>query len=139
MSPETSPSPTSASAAAPLAVVAILVLAAWAIAAPYADSALGLDVNVRPVIEVVDHVVPGVVCILAALLWAAWAAAALPAALVITLSGFWMTATHLPLVLQARREGLSFAAPIWHTAPGVCLLLLGAALTVAALRSGDET
>jgi hypothetical protein len=63
----------------------------------------------------------------------------LPAALLVVLSGFWMTATHVPLVLQAQREDLSFGAPIWHTAPGVCLLLLGAALTVAALRTSDGT
>lgn len=114
---------------------ALAGLSAWAIAAPYADSSLGFDVAVRPAVEVVDHVVPGLVVIAATLLMGLVAAARLPAALAIAMAGLWMTATHLPLVTQAQREGTSMAAAAWHTGPGLCLLVLGVGITVVALQA----
>lgn len=79
----------------------MLFFAVWATVAPYAGPPLGLVVNTDPVTEVVDHVIPGVVAIACGLLLLRSAGPAVTAALGAALAGFWMSATHLPLVLQA--------------------------------------
>lgn len=116
--------------------VALLVSAGWAALAPYVGTWVGLHVAVAPSVEVVDHVVPGVIA--GAIGGFALASGRLPlaVALLAVLAGFWMLMTHIPLVDQARRGGVSMAAAVWHTAPGVVVFALAG---VAAIRSWNET
>lgn len=43
----------------------------------------------------------------------------------IVLAGFWMTATHVPLVLQAMDGEVSWGAALYHTAPGLAVMAVG--------------
>ncbi len=83
--------------------------------------------------EVVDHVVPGVVLIMVSVAALALRRSRRPtdhllvAGLVALLAGIWMTATHVPLVAQATRNEASWAAAAYHTAPAVAVTVLGLA------------
>ena len=100
---------------------------AWALIPPYT----GPPLNTAARVEFVDHVVPGIVVIAIsalAFLFAGRAAAAtalFPAGLAIFLAGFWMSATHAPLVLQAIRQEAPWGATIYHSVPGIAVLGLG--------------
>ncbi len=106
-----------------------LVVGCWALLPPYTGPAL----NTAARVEFVDHVVPAIVIItisvLAYLFGRRPAATSVlfPAGLGISLAGFWMTATHAPLVLQATRDQAPWGATIYHSAPGLAVLALGAA------------
>jgi hypothetical protein len=114
--------PTEARAAAVLAAIG-----AWTIVVPYLGRALGLDVNVAARVEIVDHVVPGLFVVAAAVYVRRLALrgrlagqpAALFAAGVAFLAGFWVFATHVPLLADASRSDLSWEAAIWHSITGV--------------------
>lgn len=113
---------------APWLPVAGLVAAAWAALPPYS----GPSLEAARGAEVVDHVVPAVVLLLAsvaALVARRRPTAVLGCGLVVALAGLWMTATHLPLVRQARGGGVSWDAVIYHAAPGLAVLALGAVWT----------
>lgn len=103
------------------------LVGAWALLPPYSGPAL----NTADRVEFADHVVPGVVVIAVsavALLLARRPNPAnllFPAGLVIVLAGFWMTATHLPLVLQATRAQAPWGATIYHSLPCLAVLVLG--------------
>lgn len=112
-----------------------LLVAVWAVLPPYAGPGLLLD----PTVEVIDHVVPGLVVLgvsLAALALRRRAVGTpmLAAGLLVTLAGFWMTVTHLPLVAQALRGEAPAVAAGWHTVPGLVVMTLGA---VWAVRLGQ--
>lgn len=107
-----------------------LVVGAWALLPPYS----GPELNTEMRVEVADHVVPGVVVILAALVALALAQRAsrldrvlLGAGLAVLLAGFWMTATHVPLVAQALRDEAPVGGTIYHGVPGLVVGFLGAA------------
>ncbi len=110
--------------ALPLAGV---VTGCWALLPPYSGPALNTETRV----EVVDHVVPGVVLIVvsvAAIVLAPSRRSAeylLVPGLVALLAGIWMTATHVPLVAQAARNEVSWPAAGYHTAPAVAVTVLG--------------
>jgi len=117
---------------------ALLALGAWTVAIPYIARPLGLGVDVASRIEIVDHVVPG--ALVAGL--GAWLArrppqapgmADLVAAGVCFLAGFWVLATHVPLVADAARGSESWGAAVWHasTAPVIVVLTL-----ITIFRSG---
>jgi hypothetical protein len=101
----------------------LAAIGAWTIAAPYIGNALGYDVNVRAIIEFVDHVVPGAIVVAAALVLRKLAlrgrlagqAFALLASGVAFLAGFWVFATHLPLVQDAANSRLPWDAALWHS------------------------
>ena len=109
-----------------------LLVGAWALIPPYTGPAL----NTAEQVEFVDHVVPGIVVIaISALAFlfsarAAVAGALFPAGLGILLAGFWMSATHAPLVLQAIRDQAPWDATIYHSVPGLAVLALGTAWAV---------
>lgn len=120
-------------AALPLAGIAIAV---WAVLPPYVGPALATD----PTVEIVDHVVPAVVVLAVALatLAAGARAAGTPlfaGGLVIALAGFWMIATHVPLIAQANRGEAPWGATLWHSIPGLVVLAFG---LVWALLFGGE-
>lgn len=103
----------------------------WAALSPYV--LLGADLNVQGSKEVADHVIPGVLIIglsLAVLLRGRDAAPSggvfpLVAGFGVLLAGLWMTATHLPLVSDARKGFAHDDVAAWHTAPGLVVLALG--------------
>lgn len=93
-------------------------------------------------LEIVDHVVPGavVMAIAAALVLATRRRRPMPrppatllfvAGLTVILAGLWMTTTHIPLMAQAARDEVTWRAAIYHSAPGVALLVLGVLWSVA--------
>lgn len=89
-----------------------------------------LDIARR--VEIVDHVVPGlvVVAVSAAVLAATRRTdlsdtSLLVAALVVLLAGLWMAATHLPLVVQAARHEAPWGATLYMSASAAIVVLLG--------------
>ncbi|MFN2389812.1 MAG: hypothetical protein ABR575_09450 [Actinomycetota bacterium] len=131
--PASSPRPAAVGAGA-----ALLLLGLWSVAAPYAGRALGFEVNTRPSVEVVDHVVPGIVVIAIAVGVLLTGGLALAAALAAVLAGFWMTATHVPLLVQANEGGVAMSTALWHTVPGVASLVVAGVLAVGAWRRAGE-
>ncbi len=132
-------SPAARAAALPMLAGAGLLVGAWALLPPYTGPAL----NTADRVEFADHVVPGVAVIavsVAALLLARRHGndnLSFAAGLGIVLSGFWMTTTHLPLVLQAARGEAPWGATIYHSLPGLAVLALGVAWA-ATYRSPSE-
>ncbi|MGI8759485.1 MAG: hypothetical protein ACR2K0_09290 [Acidimicrobiales bacterium] len=106
----------------------------WALLPRYSGPALELGPR-GDELEFVDHVVPGVVVILVSALAVVLArrydvaAVLFPAGLGIVLAGFWMMATHVPLVLQATRDQAPWGATIYHSSPGLAVLVLGVVWT----------
>lgn len=116
---------------------ALALLAVWGTLAPYAGPRLGFVVVTRPVVEVVDHVVPGVVLVGIATFALVTGSLALPLSLTAVLAGLWMAGTHIPLLAQAARGGIDLATALWHSLPGI--LVLGVAIGAAALAWRQET
>ncbi len=117
---------------APFAGAGVLV-GAWAFLPPYTGPAL----NTAARVEFADHVVPGIVVVAISILalFAGSRGDAEPllfgAGLGVVLAGFWMTATHFPLVVQATRGEAPWGATVYHSLPGLAVLLLGVAWAVA--------
>ncbi len=112
-----------------------LLVGLWAIIPPYVDAFGVLDVESR--VEFADHVVPGIAVLAMAALAYLLLRSPQPSPLLlfvagatITLAGFWMVATHLPLVSQARRGQAPWGAVLWHSLPGVGVILVGAIWTL---------
>lgn len=116
-----------------------LLVGAWALLPPYTGPALATADRV----EFADHVVPGVAVIaISALAFALGRRPVgenvlFPAGLGVVLAGFWMTATHLPLVLQATRGEAPWGATVYHSLPGLAVLALGVVWALA-WRAGPE-
>jgi hypothetical protein len=114
---------------------------AWSIAVPYVGPVLGLDLDVTDKVEVVDHVVPGmlVVACAIALLWLArrggsGSLLSMGLACAIALAGMWITATHVPLLLDAGRGVVPWGTALFHTASGPVILALALARVLRELR-----
>lgn len=131
----TTRAPNSEPAAIPAAAeTALVVLGAWTILVPYAARPLGLGVDVASRIEIVDHVVPGtIVAVLGLFLarsarrdGAAGETLRMIAGGICFLCGFWVLATHVPLVMDAGSGREEWGAAIWHmsTAPLIVILSL---------------
>lgn len=101
----------------------LVAVGAWTAIVPYLGPALGFDVDVSATVEVVDHVIPGAVVVAAGLYLRRLAGRrarageryALLAAGVSFLAGFWVFATHLPLLGDAADAAVSWEAAIWHS------------------------
>ncbi|MFP5318375.1 MAG: hypothetical protein ACLGI2_08775 [Acidimicrobiia bacterium] len=110
-----------------------LFVALWATLPQYSGPAL----NTEPSKEVADHIIPAVVVAAACL-----AALALKhkgegpgltrffAGMVVLLAGFWMLATHLPLVVQAFGGDAPWPGTIYHTSSALAVFGLGLMWTV---------
>jgi hypothetical protein len=89
-------------------------------------------VNVPDRVEVVDHVVPGAVIVAAALYLhrlarrrpVAGHGPGLLAAGASFLAGFWILATHVPLLGDAARDAVSWEAAIWHSIAALPIVVL---------------
>lgn len=123
----------------PVLAGAGLVAGAWALLPPYTGPAL----NTAARVEFADHVVPGIAVVGISLLSLAFGRRGdagqllFAAGLGVALAGFWMVATHLPLVLQATRQQAPWGATVYHSAPGLAVLGLGV-LWAASYGSGSK-
>ena len=116
-------------------------IGAWNMAVPFIGDVLGLDVNVRTKVEVVDHVVPGLLIALSAgyLLVLArrgpWSAQrpALFASGLAFLAGFWVLATHVPLIADAADGTMDWGAAIWHTIASLPIVALALVCVVRSI------
>lgn len=132
----------------PLAYLA--VLGALSVTPPYLGPAIGLELGeIDSTVEVVDHVVPGLIVLLAAgasfLLLRAGAmkkdSLLLAAAVAICmLAGVWETSSHVPLVLDGGRPETPWGAVVLHSAlgPAIAALSLWLVLRALAVEPGEE-
>ena len=117
-------------AAVPMLAGLGVLVGTWALLPRYGGPRLELGPR-GDQLEFIDHVVPGAVVIgvsLLALLIGRRARTLGPlfgVGLVIVVAGLWMDATHLPLVLQATRNEAPWGATLYHSLPGLAVLLLG--------------
>ncbi len=113
---------------------ALAAIGAWTAVVPYVARLLGLTVDVPARVEVVDHVIPGLVVAASALYLLVSARRgvlrdqrfALPAAGLCFLAGFWVLATHAPLIGDAARSAVSWEAAIWHSISALPMLIVAA-------------
>ena len=113
----------------------LAVLAAWAMAVPWLARAVGLEVDVPTRLELIDHVVPGVVVLACVLVLARrdrrdpaghlWRLVALSVA---CLAGAWITATHLVLVPEALDGVTGWGPALAHLSAGPPILALAVAV-----------
>jgi len=108
-----------------------MAVGVWAILPPYVGPLLGLELEVSATVEAIDHVLPGVLTVIAA--GAALALArrgradsvpALAALAVCALAGLFQTVTHVPLVADAGSALAPVGSVVLHTSPGPVLLVL---------------
>lgn len=131
---------------APRAHVVLALLGIWSILPPYLGPLLGLELNVDADLEVVDHVVPGVVVAAcagaAALLVRRGAAADGAAVLALTglsfLAGLWQVTTHVPLVLDAGGIETPWDSVLLHSTPGPVMLAVALWLTLRTSSATDS-
>ncbi len=108
---------------------------------PYLGPPLGLELDVGSDIEVVDHVLPGAVAALCAVMAALRSrrggtvpggalSLALPSSAF--LAGLWQTATHAPLLAEAGTIQAPWGAVLLHATAGPVIALLALWLTVQA-------
>lgn len=112
-------------------------LALIAGSAPYSGEAFGLVVPVEPKVEIVDHVLPAAVVLVAALVNLYAGKTTLGGVLTIALAGLWITATHAPLLIDAGAGNVGWAAALWHSLPGIAIFI-GALLTTVALWRAED-
>lgn len=121
-----------AGADTPMAVVRRLagagsLVGAWALLPPYTGPVLNTSARV----EFADHVVPGIVVVVISILALFVGRRGeghlllFVAGLGVVLAGLWMSATHLPLVVQATRGEAPWGATVYHGLPGLAVLVLG--------------
>jgi hypothetical protein len=121
-------------------LVALAAVGAWSILPPYLGPAVGLELDVDPSLEVIDHVLPGLLAIAGALFALSLArrgapdsVPALAALAVCALAGLFQTVTHVPLVLDAGGPTQPVGAVVLHSTPGPVLTLLALALLLRPL------
>lgn len=115
--------------------------AVWATAVPWLAKTLGLELAVSTRLEVVDHVVPGVVLLAGAALLATrgdlspadgmW----LGVGSIAFLTGLWITATHIPLIPDAISGLAPWGTALLHLSAGPPILALGLWMLVDVWRA----
>ena len=112
-----------------------VLIGLWAIIPPYVKTFGDLGVTNR--VEVADHVIPGIAVIVVSLLGYLLLRSADPSELalfvggaIVTLAGFWMVATHVGLISQARDDVVPVKAVVWHGLPGLVVTALGVVWTI---------
>ena len=124
------------------AAAALVAVGAWTIVVPYLARVVHLTVPVAARVEFVDHVIPGALAV-ATGLYLHKAARRGPLALdrfallasgVAFLAGFWVVATHVPLVGDAATSDQPWDAAIWHSIGGLPILILAFWLLLRSTR-----
>lgn len=106
---------------------ALIVVAVIGSVAPWIAKAAGLPPPATTFLEVVDHVVPGMVVVGASALVLSGRLplfGTLIATLVAALAGLWMTATHVPLLWQARTVVVDWPTALTHSVPVIATFAL---------------
>lgn len=117
--------------------LALAAFSAWAIAVPWIASAVGLKLDVTTRLEIIDHVVPGIVALACAAVLSLPAARSptglvrLGAVAVTLLVGVWITTTHIALIPDAADGTVSWGAALLHASAGPPIALLGLWLVLA--------
>lgn len=123
--------------------MALGILGGWALAVPYVANAAGLELNVAPILEVIDHVVPGVVIVGGAAIVlalrrkdpAAHEVPVMGTVAIAMLAALWITTSHVPLLGQAAQGSAPLAASLLHAAAGPPVLLLSLWLLAGEYRA----
>lgn len=109
----------------------LAALAAWSIVPPYLGPLIGLGLDVPSSVEIVDHVIPGLAAIAAALIACREVRQGRPESIrllaalgLCALAGFFQTVTHFTLVLDAGGPLQPVAAVVLHATPGPVLMVL---------------
>ncbi|MCA1691187.1 MAG: hypothetical protein LC733_02910 [Actinobacteria bacterium] len=107
-----------------------LVVGVWGMLPRYVSP----ELNTSDRVEFADHVVPGILVVAVSLVMllmrgrkAENGQSMLPllAGMAVLLAGFWMMATHLPLVAQALRDEAPWTGTIYHTSSSLAVFGLG--------------
>ena len=121
----------------------VLAAAGWAIVVPYLGPAWELTARVPARVEVVDHVLPGSLAAIAAVVGlgrrgrlakASPDAAVIAASALAVLAGFWATATHVPVLPVAAGGYISWPAALLHVSAGPPLLAASLVLLLRETR-----
>jgi len=109
----------------------LAALGAWTIVVPYLGHVIGLEVDVASKVEVIDHVVPGVLIAVIAGALAVRArsgrtagTADLLGAGACFLAGFWVLATHVPLLIDAGQGQQGWGTALWHFSTSLPIVLV---------------
>lgn len=111
---------------------------------PYVGPPLGLELDVPASVEVVDHVLPGVVAMLCGGLtalrahWDMETQANVPSLLLYSsafLAGLFQTATHVPLVFEAGDRLTPWAAVLLHSTLAPVVTVIALWLTAMSLKA----
>lgn len=124
---------------------ALSALGASTVVVPYLGHSIGLGVDVASRVEVVDHVVPGaLVAMVGGWLFVlarrrtgdgGW-----PVLLgggVCFLAGFWVLATHVPLLADAASGKARWGAALWHASTALPVVVVS--LWLALRTSGGDS
>ncbi len=110
---------------------ALGVLGVWTVLVPYVGRAVGLRLDVASKLEVVDHIVPGVLVVAIAGLLTAGARRGRPGGAttllgggVCFLAGFWVLATHVPLLVDAAHADEGWPTALWHASTGLPIVVI---------------
>ena len=124
------------------ALIALAAVSAWSMVPPFLGPAIGLELDVARSVEVVDHVIPGAVSLVGALVALREARRSEPESItalvaigVCTVASLWQAGTHLTLILDAGEAGRPVGAVLLHASPGFGMLALSSWLLVAPPRS----
>lgn len=110
--------------------VELIVFGLLGAVAPYLSNAVGLAVDTKPVVEVVDHVIPGAVVVAVAVATLVGAPRSFIGSMLVLAAGLWMTASHLPLLVQATRGEAGLGAALVHSVPGMVILALAVVMVI---------
>lgn len=113
-------------------LAALTALGAWTVIVPYLGHAIGLGVNVASKVEVVDHVVPGALIatvgvgllMLTRRFSADGGWSMLLGGGLCFLAGFWVLATHVPLIADAASGRARWGAALWHMSTALPLVIV---------------
>ena len=121
-----------------------MALGALSMLPPYVGPPLGLELDVPASVEVVDHMLPGVVVALCGVLGALLvrrrpgAQAGVPGLVLYSgavLAGLFQAATHAPLVLEAGEPLTPWGAVLLHSSLAPVITVIALCLTVRSLAS----
>jgi hypothetical protein len=112
--------------------IALTALGAWTIIVPFLGHPLGFGVKVSTIVEVVDHVFPGLAVAatggwLAVLSRRRSVAGQWPAMLggsVCFLAGWWVLATHIPLLSDASDGTAQWGTALWHASTSLPIIIV---------------
>jgi len=122
--------------------LALATLGALSVLPPYIGPPLGLELDVKASVEVVDHVVPGIVIAVCAGFGALLARrggelsiASMALSACCFLAALWQAVTHVPLVLQGGDPGAPWDSVLLHSTAGPLLVVIALWLTLRASAS----